>query len=109
MNALADCVLAVARRLDLDEDESELALIGGLFSAGDIVLEPLKLAVCRYLPACKITAAEHPPVIGAVLLAYDTLGIDATEPIKQSLAESFGQALWNKNVLHSGRLPPFRL
>jgi len=96
MDALADCALAVARRLRLDQDESELALIGGIFSAGDIVLNPLKQAVCWHLPACKITLAEHPPVIGAALLAYETLGITATEPIKRHLSESFGQAAWNE-------------
>jgi N-acetylglucosamine kinase-like BadF-type ATPase len=66
---LADCVLAVARRLGMAEDSLEVALVGGLFQAGAIVRTPLNEALDRRLPQYRALPAEQPPVVGACLLA----------------------------------------
>ncbi|MBX2999720.1 MAG: hypothetical protein KF893_14470 [Caldilineaceae bacterium] len=68
-NEMADCVLAVARRLHMDEGPSELALVGGIFQAGEIVLQPMRAAVHARLPHCRVLHAEQPPVLGAGILA----------------------------------------
>jgi N-acetylglucosamine kinase-like BadF-type ATPase len=72
---LADCVLAVAKRLGLAGGPCELALVGGLFQAGDIYVQPFKEAVSERLPGCRVTHAELPPVLGACLLALEMLGV----------------------------------
>ncbi len=41
MGYIAACVYAVAKRLKLEED-CELALVGGVFRAGDLVLQPMQ-------------------------------------------------------------------
>jgi len=66
---MADCVLAVARRLGLDKGPSELALVGGVFQGGDVVLDPFTKAIHARLPQCRLTPAELPPVLGAGILA----------------------------------------
>ncbi|HEU5103359.1 MAG TPA: BadF/BadG/BcrA/BcrD ATPase family protein, partial [Roseiflexaceae bacterium] len=65
---LADCVLAVARRLGMADAPCELALVGGLFQAHDVVMPLFRAALRERLPACEISACELPPVLGACLL-----------------------------------------
>lgn len=65
----ARCVFAVAQRLGFDSGSSELALSGGLFSAGAPVLTPLRAALAVRLPRCLVLAAELSPAAGAALLA----------------------------------------
>ena len=85
---MADCILAVARRLCFDSGVCELALTGGVFRAGDVVVQPLREAVWKKLPRCRITLAELPPVLGACLLALEL--VDARlDPSKiQTLCQS---------------------
>jgi N-acetylglucosamine kinase-like BadF-type ATPase len=66
---LAECVLAVARRLNMAEGVIEVALVGGLFQAGDVIRTPLNDALARRLPHYRTLLAEQPPVVGACLLA----------------------------------------
>jgi N-acetylglucosamine kinase len=72
-NEMADCVLAVARRLRMDEGPSELALVGGIFQAGEIVLQPMTAAVKARLPHCGVLFAERSPVLGAGILALEKM------------------------------------
>ncbi|MCC6169399.1 MAG: ATPase [Caldilineaceae bacterium] len=78
---MADCVFAVARRLGMDDGPSELALTGGIFRGGDVVLVPFKDAVHARLPHCRVTPAELPPVLGAGVLALEMLDIAIGEQI----------------------------
>jgi len=75
---LAEIVNAVAAKLDFTDQKCELALVGGLFNAGDIVLLPLYDAIQKRLPDCQIVFAELPPASGAALLALKNLGISPT-------------------------------
>lgn len=80
MEQIAECVEAVARKLGFEQAESELALIGGLFRAGPVVIDPLQDAVSARLPKCRLLLAERDPVVGACLLALQ--GLDrSTTPI----------------------------
>ena len=76
---LAQMVRAVADRLHFTDGSSELALVGGLFKAGDVVLSPLRVAIRTQIPGCQIVFAELPPASGAVLLALKDLGISLTD------------------------------
>jgi N-acetylglucosamine kinase-like BadF-type ATPase len=94
---MADCVLAVARRLGMDDGPSELALVGGIFRAGDLVLTPFADAVHARLPHCRVTPAELPPVLGAGVLALAMLGIAVDAPIFDTL-QSAAQAQVNQGM-----------
>jgi N-acetylglucosamine kinase len=72
---LADTVLAVAERLGFARGASELALTGGLFHAGAIIVDPLRRAVRARLPGCRPTEPELPSALGACLLALNTLDL----------------------------------
>jgi N-acetylglucosamine kinase-like BadF-type ATPase len=85
---LAECVLAVARRLGLAETPCELAVVGGLGQAGDIFIQPLRWAILARLPHCRLVLAELPPVLGACLLALQKLGITVDAATAQNLHQA---------------------
>ena len=87
---LAQMVGTVADKLSFNRGSCELALVGGLLNAGDIVLSPLRTAVRNRLPRCQILLAELPPASGAALLALQNLGISlsGTQTTKLSPQES---------------------
>ncbi len=81
MQLLADCVAAVARKLGMADEACELALVGGVFKNGDLVIEPLRQAVRAAVPGCSVKLAEMPPVHGACIVALQNLGIAVDEAV----------------------------
>jgi len=84
---MAECVSIVANKLDL-LDQCELSLTGGVFQAGDFIIDRMRSKVQERLPHCKVTMAELPPVIGSCLLALDSLQIHLTPSEIQILQEN---------------------
>lgn len=72
---LAQMVGAVADKLRFLGGSCELALVGGLFNAGDLVLSPLHIAIQNRLPDCRVSFPELSPASGAALLALENIGI----------------------------------
>jgi N-acetylglucosamine kinase len=66
---LAECVLAVARRLHITDAEFPVAHVGGAFHAGDLLLAPMRLRLQRDAPGATLIAPEHDPVEGAAMMA----------------------------------------
>ena len=66
---LADCVLAVARRLSLSSEEFPVAYVGGAFHAGALLLDPMKLAIAAGAPHARVAEPLHTPVEGAAMMA----------------------------------------
>ena len=86
---MAECVEAVARRLEMaDRPDLELALVGGLFKAGDLVVDPFRIAVNARLPQCKLVHAELSPVLGAGILALRLLDVE----VSTGALAAFGQS-----------------
>jgi len=79
--SMADSVLAVAQKLKLDHERTELAVVGGLTNAGDMLLHALAEAVHGRLPQCQIMQAELSPALGAALLALQLSGQRLNEKI----------------------------
>ena len=89
MAELSQCVEAVAKRLEFAQSPAcELALAGGLFNAGDVIIQPLNSAIHRQLPNCTVVLAELPPVLGACLLALNCLNIAADKKLVTALIDS---------------------
>lgn len=66
---LAETVLAVARRLALLHDEFPVAYVGGAFSAGRLLLDPLERRLHAEAPGAKLQPPNETPVIGAARMA----------------------------------------
>jgi N-acetylglucosamine kinase len=76
---LTEMVRAVADKLHFTGQPYELALVGGLLNAGEVVASPLRAAIQKQLPDCQVVFAELPPASGAALLALRSLGISLSK------------------------------
>ncbi|HET7435174.1 MAG TPA: BadF/BadG/BcrA/BcrD ATPase family protein [Thermoanaerobaculia bacterium] len=66
---LAECVLAVARKLHMLDTAFPAAYVGGAFHAGDLLLNPMRLRLQRDAPGATLQAPLHTPVEGAAMMA----------------------------------------
>lgn len=68
---LAECVKAVAKRLQLEHDAFEVVAVGGLYTASELLRQKLRQQILEFLPGAHITQPELSPVLGACLLALE--------------------------------------
>lgn len=66
---LADAAATVIAKLGLKEATVDVATVGGVFSAGPLVLEPLRAALARRAPLARVVSPRYPPEVGAIRLA----------------------------------------
>lgn len=66
---LARAVNAVIKRLGLRRESFQVAYVGGVFEAGELVLAPLAERVKRYAPHALVAPPQFTPVVGAVKMA----------------------------------------
>jgi N-acetylglucosamine kinase-like BadF-type ATPase len=89
---LALNVNAVIRQLNLQNQTFDLVLIGSIFKAGELFLKPFRETVLAFAPEVNLVKLSVPPVMGAVLLANETLGI-ANQDLRQALITSLS-TIW---------------
>jgi N-acetylglucosamine kinase-like BadF-type ATPase len=68
--------VAVARQVEMENDEVEVIQSGSIFNAGEIITEPMKDIVLAHCPNAKMIQLNCPPVVGAVLLGMEQSGFD---------------------------------
>jgi N-acetylglucosamine kinase-like BadF-type ATPase len=66
---LAECVLAIARRLRMTDQEFPVAYVGGAFHAGELLLNPMRLRLLRDAPGASLLPPRQSPVEGAAMMA----------------------------------------
>ena len=66
---LGECVLAVARRLEITGGEFPVAYVGGAFNAGDLLLAPMRKALSREAPQAQLITPKLTPTEGAAMMA----------------------------------------
>lgn len=66
---LAECVLAIARKLHMTDSAFPVAYVGGAFHAGELLLNPMRLRLQRDAPHATLMKPDRPPVEGAALMA----------------------------------------
>lgn len=89
---MAQCVSIVAQKLNL-QDQCELSLTGGVFQAGDFIIERMRSAVQERIPRCTVEMAELPPVVGSCLLALDLLDVRLDLTKIKALKDKAGTSL----------------
>jgi N-acetylglucosamine kinase-like BadF-type ATPase len=73
---LALNVNAVVRQLALHDEKFDLVMIGSIFQSGEIYLSPFRETVLAFAPHANLVHLTVPPVVGSVLLAAQTIGIE---------------------------------
>jgi N-acetylglucosamine kinase-like BadF-type ATPase len=68
--------VSVARQIEMENDEVEIIQSGSIFEAGEIITNPMREVVMKYLPKAKIVRLDGPPVVGAVILGMEQAHFD---------------------------------
>lgn len=66
---LAECVLAIARKLKMTDLEFPVAYVGGAFRAAEMLLSPMRLRIQRDAPHSALIPPKNTPVEGAAMMA----------------------------------------
>ncbi|MFN0084025.1 MAG: BadF/BadG/BcrA/BcrD ATPase family protein [Blastocatellia bacterium] len=66
---LARAAVAVIEQLRMEGDSFQVAYVGGVFEAGELILAPLREEILKAAPNARIEPPIDPPVIGAVRMA----------------------------------------
>lgn len=70
---LAEMGKAVIRQLDLQALEFDVVMIGSMFNAGPLLIEPMQASLRGFAPGARFVRLSAPPVIGGVLLAMEII------------------------------------
>lgn len=68
--------VAVARQIEMEDEEVEIIQSGSGFEAGELITEPMQEVVMKHCPKAKLIRLDGPPVVGAVILAMEQAGFD---------------------------------
>jgi N-acetylglucosamine kinase-like BadF-type ATPase len=79
---------AIIKRLDMGQEEFSVVPFGGVFRAGELVLGAFRDTVLAVAPSAAVVKPRFEPVVGAVLLALNELGVDIGDPIMEAVEHS---------------------
>lgn len=82
--ALSDLAIAVARKLKLEETDTTVSHVGGVFRSA-LVREAFAINVRSRMKNARVINPRFSPAIGALLLAYKTMGIGCDEKLLANL------------------------
>ncbi len=68
--------VAVARQIEMENEEVEIIQSGSVFDAGEIITDPMRDIVLQHCPKAKIIHLDCPPVVGSVLLGMEQADFD---------------------------------
>jgi N-acetylglucosamine kinase-like BadF-type ATPase len=68
--------VAVARQIEMENEEVEVIQSGSVFEAGEIITNPMRDVVMKYLPKAKLMRLDGPPAVGAVILGMEQVDFD---------------------------------
>lgn len=66
---LAQCVLAVADKLEMTDAAFPVAYVGGAFHAGELLLGPMRRVISQGAPGAHLLKPQRSPVEGAAMMA----------------------------------------
>jgi N-acetylglucosamine kinase-like BadF-type ATPase len=86
---VAEYATALIRRFGMQGLEFDVVLAGSVFKGrGSLLIETVTQAVHQVAPRARVVRARFEPAVGAVLLAYDALGVAAGDAVHANLVQS---------------------
>jgi N-acetylglucosamine kinase-like BadF-type ATPase len=79
--------IAVARQIEMENDEIEIVQSGSVFEAGELIVEPMRKIILQHVPKAKMVRLDGPPVVGPLMLGMQMAGIDPY-PMREKLIAS---------------------
>jgi N-acetylglucosamine kinase-like BadF-type ATPase len=92
---LGQSVVAIARKLSMENEPIIVGSSGGVFRATSIVWDSLKKYVRAHMPKASFTPPVKHPVIGALIMGYKNLGINVDEKAKAALLQNLERKIAN--------------
>jgi N-acetylglucosamine kinase-like BadF-type ATPase len=94
---LAEYATAAIRRFGMQQSKFDVVLAGSLFKGqGPLLLDAITLSIHRVAPHARVLRSRFEPAVGAVLLAYDALGLSVSAAMYARLARTCpGQDFFN--------------
>jgi N-acetylglucosamine kinase-like BadF-type ATPase len=93
---LGETALGVLRQLFPESEPVPVYPTGGVFRAGDLILDPFRTVISAERPVAHVTTPRFPPVVGAYLKALERARIPVTNDtlarLDASLAERRGRS-----------------
>ncbi|MCC6259578.1 MAG: hypothetical protein IT311_01845 [Anaerolineales bacterium] len=86
---LGEMANAVARQLNFEDLEFEIALIGSMFKAGEALIQPMRQTVHAVAPKANLIPVEVRPALGAILLGIEAGGIALTHQQRDNIKAVF--------------------
>lgn len=68
--------VAVARQIEMENEEVEIIQAGSIYEAGEIISAPMKALTLEHCPKAKLIRLDGPPVVGAVILGMEQVAFD---------------------------------
>jgi N-acetylglucosamine kinase-like BadF-type ATPase len=97
---LAKAAVAVIERLAMADVGMMVFTTGGVFQAGDLVLNPFREYIALHSPAASIHAAAYTPVVGALFLALKEAGVMLDRKVIEAVQKSLPDVARSKqNVI----------
>jgi N-acetylglucosamine kinase-like BadF-type ATPase len=84
---LASQAIGVIRQLGCEALAFDVVLIGGLYKGGPLLIDPMREAIHEVAPGARLVRLTAPPVVGAVMLAVEQVGLDYP-PLRPMLIET---------------------
>jgi len=78
----------VTSKLGLSDHEFELALVGGVYRAGELIVTPVRDTIHQVAPRARVFVSDRPPVLGAARLALREIGRDVALEIRSEKVQS---------------------
>jgi N-acetylglucosamine kinase-like BadF-type ATPase len=85
--SLADLAAGVIHQLEIEDEQFEVVLVGGLFNGGPLLIEPMRAAIHKVAPGATLVRLTAPPVIGGVLLGMEQCALQ-TSGLRQNLIQT---------------------
>ncbi len=82
---LTQAVVAVVRQLKMENDEFELALMGGMFKVEDLIATPVRENIESFAPRCEVISPRFEPAVGAVLLALKEINVKVNDVLLETV------------------------
>jgi N-acetylglucosamine kinase len=85
---LGRLAVAVIKRLGMEEDRFAVVPFGGVFTAGELILKSFSETILEVAPEVILFRPPYHPVVGAVLLALDSIGVAIDEEVLATIEHS---------------------
>jgi N-acetylglucosamine kinase-like BadF-type ATPase len=83
---LGEMACSIIRRLHLNGPSVVASGVGGVFHTGELIWNPYRQEILQQFPGAEVTPPRFPPVVGALLLAYQNGGERLSPQLLQALS-----------------------